>query len=128
MWVSTRERIQFPSVLLQPLGHLSGRGPRRASSARWGGAQVESTVYRTAETRSTADCDDCEVSSSNQLASVATSAVRLSLRDRCGRALLVVVLLHCPLSTMARNETKHVLILSSSERPFAPQSDRKSVV
>ena len=33
----------FPSVLLQPLGHLS--------------VQVESTVYRRADTRSTADCD-----------------------------------------------------------------------
>src|SRR5688500_19926184 len=40
--VSTRGRSRFPSVLLQPLGHLS--------------VQVESTVYRRAETRSTADC------------------------------------------------------------------------
>ena len=37
VWVSTRERNQFPSVLLQPLGHLSVR--------------VESTVYRKAATR-----------------------------------------------------------------------------
>jgi len=29
MCVSTRERSQFPSVLLQPLGHLSFEGVRR---------------------------------------------------------------------------------------------------
>ena len=43
MWLSEHRRIRFPSVLLQPLGHLS--------------VQVESIVYRRAETRSTADCD-----------------------------------------------------------------------
>jgi ABC-type uncharacterized transport system substrate-binding protein len=48
--------------------------------------------------------------------------VRLSLRDSCRLALLVVLLLHCPLSAVARGETRHVLVLSSSERPFAPQS------
>jgi signal transduction histidine kinase len=36
--------------------------------------------------------------------------------------LLVLFLLHCPLSAAARGETRHVLVLSSSERPFAPQS------
>ena len=49
--------------------------------------------------------------------------VRLSLRDSCWLALLVVVLLHWPLSAVARGETRHVLVLSSSERPFAPQSE-----
>ena len=34
----------------------------------------------------------------------------------------MVLLLHCPLSAVARGETRHVLVLSSSERPFAPQS------
>jgi len=48
--------------------------------------------------------------------------VRLSLRDSCRLALLVMLLLHCPLSAVARGETRHVLVLSSSERPFAPQS------
>ena len=48
--------------------------------------------------------------------------VRLSLHDSCWLALLVVLLLHCPLSAVARGETRHVLVLSSSERPFAPQS------
>jgi len=48
--------------------------------------------------------------------------VRLSLRDSCWLALLVMLLLHCPLSAVARGETRHVLVLSSSERPFAPQS------
>ena len=48
--------------------------------------------------------------------------VRLSLRDSCWQALLVVLLFHCPLSAVARGETRHVLVLSSSERPFAPQS------
>ena len=36
--------------------------------------------------------------------------------------LLVVALLHCPLAAVARGDTRHVLVLSSSERPFAPQS------
>jgi signal transduction histidine kinase len=36
--------------------------------------------------------------------------------------LLLVFLLHGPLSAVARGETRHVLVLSSSERPFAPQS------
>ncbi len=49
--------------------------------------------------------------------------VRLSLRDSCWRALLVVLLLHCPLSAGARGEARHVLVLSSSERPFARQSE-----
>jgi hypothetical protein len=48
--------------------------------------------------------------------------VRLSLRDSCWLAWLVVLLLHCPLSAVARGETRHVLVLSSAERPFAPQS------
>jgi signal transduction histidine kinase len=48
--------------------------------------------------------------------------MRFSRRDKHGRALLVVLLLHCPLSAVARAETRHVLVLSSSERPFAPQS------
>ena len=48
--------------------------------------------------------------------------VRLSLRDRCWLAWLVLLLLHCPLSAVARGETRHVLVLSSTERPFAPQS------
>ena len=48
--------------------------------------------------------------------------MRLSLHDSCWLALLVVLLLHCPLSAVARGETRHVLVLSSSERPFAPQS------
>ena len=39
------------------------------------------------------------------------------------RALLVVLLLHCPLAAVARGETRHVLVLSSSERPFARQSE-----
>ena len=34
----------------------------------------------------------------------------------------MVWLLHCPLLAVARGETRHVLVLSSSERPFAPQS------
>jgi len=46
----------------------------------------------------------------------------LSFRDDCWRALLVVWLLHSPLSAVARGETRHVLVLSSSERPVAPQS------
>jgi signal transduction histidine kinase/RNase H-fold protein (predicted Holliday junction resolvase) len=48
--------------------------------------------------------------------------VRLSVRDSCWRAVLVVLLLHYPLSAVARGETRNVLVLSSSERPFAPQS------
>jgi signal transduction histidine kinase len=41
----------------------------------------------------------------------------------CGRtARLVVLLLLLPLSALARGETRQVLVLSSSERPFAPQS------
>ena len=48
--------------------------------------------------------------------------VRFSLRDSCWLALLVVLLLHSPLSAVARGETRHVLVVSSSERPFAPQS------
>ena len=48
--------------------------------------------------------------------------MRFSLRDSCWLALLVVWLLHGPLSAVARGETRHVLVLSSSERPFAPQS------
>ena len=34
----------------------------------------------------------------------------------------MALLLHCPLSVVARGETRRVLVLSSSERPFAPQS------
>jgi signal transduction histidine kinase len=37
-------------------------------------------------------------------------------------ALLVLLLLHWPMSALARGETRQVLVLSSSERPFAPQS------
>lgn len=37
-------------------------------------------------------------------------------------ALPVVLLLLCPLAATARAETRRVLVLSSSERPFAPQS------
>ena len=48
--------------------------------------------------------------------------VRLSLRNSCWRALLVGLLLHSPLSAVARGETRHVLVLSSAERPVAPQS------
>ena len=48
--------------------------------------------------------------------------VRLSFRDSYWRALLVVLLLHWPLAAVAGGETRHVLVLSSSERPFAPQS------
>jgi signal transduction histidine kinase len=48
--------------------------------------------------------------------------VRFSLRDRCWLALFLVWLLHCPLAAAARGETRNVLVLSSSERPFAPQS------
>src|SRR5262245_18563029 len=43
MCVSTRGRSRFPSVLLQPLGHLS--------------VQVESTVYRRAATPAKANRD-----------------------------------------------------------------------
>ena len=48
--------------------------------------------------------------------------VRVSPRDNCWRALLLVLVLHCPLSAEAGGETRRVLVLSSSERPFAPQS------
>jgi two-component sensor histidine kinase len=48
--------------------------------------------------------------------------VRQWLRDGSWRALLAVWLLLWPLSSVARGETRHVLVLSSSERPFAPQS------
>ena len=44
------------------------------------------------------------------------------LRGRCALALVVGVLLLGPLSAMAGGETRHVLVLSSSERPYAPQS------
>jgi signal transduction histidine kinase len=48
--------------------------------------------------------------------------VRSSIRGGCRLTWLVVLLLHSPLSDTARAETRHVLVLSSSERPFAPQS------
>jgi len=48
--------------------------------------------------------------------------VRLCFGKTWWRALLAVLLLHWPLSSMASGETRHVLVLSSSERPFAPQS------
>jgi len=48
--------------------------------------------------------------------------VRFSLRDGCWQALLLVLLIHYPLSAKAHGETRHVLVLSSSERPYAPQS------
>jgi signal transduction histidine kinase/ABC-type uncharacterized transport system substrate-binding protein len=47
--------------------------------------------------------------------------VRFSLRYSCW-ALLVVSVLCCPMSGVARGKTRHVLVVSSSERPFAPQS------
>jgi len=50
------------------------------------------------------------------------SHVRYTLRDSCSPALLVLLLLLSPLSAAAGGETRHVLVLSSSERPFAPQS------
>src|SRR5262245_19985599 len=43
-------------------------------------------------------------------------------RGSCSLALLAALLLLCPLSAVARGETRHVLVLSSSERPIAPQS------
>ena len=48
--------------------------------------------------------------------------VRGGLRGRCSSASLVVLLLLGPLAALARAETRHVLVLSSGERPFAPQS------
>ena len=48
--------------------------------------------------------------------------VRHTRRESGSAALLVVLLLLWPLSAVARGETRHVLVLSSSERPFAPQS------
>ena len=47
--------------------------------------------------------------------------VRVSLRDGSWWAFLLVWLLLC-LPAAARGETRYVLVLSSSERPFAPQS------
>jgi len=48
--------------------------------------------------------------------------VRSVVRDLCSPALLVVLLFLSPLSAVARGETRHVLVLSSAERPVAPQS------
>lgn len=48
--------------------------------------------------------------------------VRGALRGRWPSTLLVLVLLAGPLAAAARGETRNVLVLSSSERPFAPQS------
>jgi signal transduction histidine kinase len=48
--------------------------------------------------------------------------VRFSFRGGRCLAWLVLLLLHGPLSAAALGETRHVLVLSSSERPFAPQS------
>jgi signal transduction histidine kinase/ABC-type uncharacterized transport system substrate-binding protein len=48
--------------------------------------------------------------------------VRRSLRGGYRRAFLVALLLCGPLAAMAHGQTRHVLVLSSSERPFAPQS------
>lgn len=48
--------------------------------------------------------------------------VRDAFRCRWSPTLLVVLLLVGPLSAAARGETRNVLVLSSSERPFAPQS------
>jgi signal transduction histidine kinase len=48
--------------------------------------------------------------------------VRASLRDSGWRALLVVLLLHCPLSAVARGETRQVLVLLSSDRSVAPHT------
>ena len=48
--------------------------------------------------------------------------MHLSVRNSSWLAWLVVLLLHYPLSAVARGEGRHVLVLSSSERPFAPQS------
>lgn len=44
------------------------------------------------------------------------------VRSSRWRALLVVWLLHSPLAAVALGQTRQVLVLSSSERPFAPQS------
>jgi signal transduction histidine kinase len=41
---------------------------------------------------------------------------------RRSRTILVLLLLVCPLTAVARADTRHVLVLSSGERPFAPQS------
>ena len=48
--------------------------------------------------------------------------VRPALRDTCWLALLVVSLFPWSLSAEVRGETRHVLVLLSSERPVAPQS------
>jgi hypothetical protein len=48
--------------------------------------------------------------------------VRSALRDSSLSALLVALLVVCALSAAGRSETRRVLVLSSSERPFAPQS------
>jgi signal transduction histidine kinase len=53
---------------------------------------------------------------------VAISAVRRSFLDRCWGTLLVALLALIPAAAGARGESRHVLVLSSSERPFAPQS------
>jgi signal transduction histidine kinase len=48
--------------------------------------------------------------------------MRDGLRGLCSPALAVALLLVGPLLTVASGETRHVLVVSSSERPFAPQS------
>ena len=48
--------------------------------------------------------------------------VRLSFPGGCWRALVVLFLLHGPLSAAASGPTRNVLVLSSSERPLAPPS------
>jgi ABC-type uncharacterized transport system substrate-binding protein len=54
---------------------------------------------------------------------MATSGVRSSFWGGGWRmALLMLLLLQWPMSAVARGETRHVLVVSSSERPFAPQS------
>jgi signal transduction histidine kinase len=54
---------------------------------------------------------------------MATSRVRSSFRGGGWQtALLMVLLLQWPMSAVGRGETRHVLVLSSSERPLAPQS------
>ena len=58
----------------------------------------------------------------NQLAGVATSARALFRSRRLLAGVAGGLALHCPLLAVARGETRHVLVLSSSERPFAPQS------
>ena len=49
--------------------------------------------------------------------------MRYGLRSLCSPWPLVALLLLGPLLAAARGETRHVLLVSSSDRPFGPQSD-----